>query len=105
MKFDRARNFVKLFFALCVVCCVVGIAMSGSSSALALYAPILSLIFFGLAFVVIIMYCKCQHCGKHVYLGLFKAVNCPRCGRNLITGEKSVSDTKSKKKKKKGKKR
>ena len=53
MKFDKARNLVKLLFALCVVFCVVGIAMSGSESALALYCPILSLLFFALAFVVI----------------------------------------------------
>lgn len=105
MKFDKARNLVKLLFALCVVFCVVGIAMSGSESALALYCPILSLLFFALVFVVIFTYCKCQHCGKRVYLGLFKAVNCPQCGRNLITGEKNESNTKGKGKKKKGKKR
>ena len=89
MKFDKARNLVKLLLAMCIVFGIVSIAVNGTDSVMALYAPILSFVFFVLAFVVIFLYCRCPNCGKRVYLGLFKAMNCPRCRRNLITGEKS----------------
>ena len=89
MKFDKARNLVKLLLAMCIVFSIVSIAVNGTDSVMVLYAPILSLMFFVLAFVVIFLYCRCPNCGKRVFLGLFKAVNCPRCRRNLITGEKS----------------
>ncbi len=89
MKFDKARNLVKLLIAMCVGFCVIGIALNGSGSAMELYAPLFSLAFFVLTFVVMSLYCKCPSCGKRIYLGLFKAVNCPRCKRNLITGAKT----------------
>ena len=89
MKFDKARNFVKLLLAMCIVFGIVSIATNGTDSVMVVYAPILSPLFFVLTFVVIFLYCKCPNCGKRVYLGLFKAVNCPRCRRNLITGAKS----------------
>ena len=89
MKFDKERNLVKLLLAMCIVFSIVSIAVNGTDSVMVLYAPILSFVFFVLAFVVIFLYCRCPNCGKRVFLGLFKAVNCPRCRRNLITGEKS----------------
>lgn len=87
MKFDKARNLVKLLLAMCIVFCMAGLFTSGTS--LGAVSAVMSLLFFVMAFVVIALYCKCPNCGKHIYLGLFKAVNCPRCKRNLITGAKS----------------
>lgn len=89
MKFDKARNLVKLLLAMCIVFGIWSIVTNGTDSIMALYAPILSMLLFVLTFVVIFMYCRCPNCGKRVYLGLFKAVNCPRCRRNLLTGAKS----------------
>lgn len=89
MKFDRARNLVKLLLVLCVILCVVGVVVAERGSALALYSGIISIVCFVLAFVVVILYCKCPYCGKVIYLGLFKAVNCPHCRRNLSTGAKT----------------
>lgn len=87
MKFDKARNLVKLLLAMCLVFCLAGLFTSGTS--FAAVSTVMSLLFFVVSFVVIALYCKCPNCGKHIYLGLFKAVNCPRCKRNLITGAKS----------------
>lgn len=87
MKFDKARDLVKFLLAMCIVLCLAGIATSGSSAGG--IAALLSAVFFVMAFVVIIAFCRCPHCGKRIYLGLFKAVNCPKCRRNLITGVKS----------------
>lgn len=88
MKFDKARNLVKLLLAMCIVFGIWSIVTNGTDSIMALYAPILSMLFFVLTFVVIFLYCRCPSCGKRVYLGLFKAVNCPKCRRNLLTGAK-----------------
>jgi hypothetical protein len=87
MKFDKARDLVKLLLAMCIVFCIAGIITNGSQTGV--ITAMLSVVFFVAAFVVISLYCKCPNCGKRIYLGLFKAVNCPRCKRNLITGAKS----------------
>ncbi len=87
MKFDKARNLVKFLLAMCLVFCVVGIAASGSQTGVV--STFISVAFFVTAFIVIAVYCKCPNCGKRIYLGLFKAVNCPKCRRNLITGAKT----------------
>lgn len=89
MKFDRARNLVKLLLVLCVVLCVTGVAMTNTGNAFASYSGIISIVCFVLAFVVVILYCRCPYCGKVIYLGLFKAVSCPHCRRNLTTGAKT----------------
>ena len=87
MKFDKARNLVKLLLAMCIVFCTAGIITNGSQAGA--ISVLISVLFFIMAFIVISLYCKCPNCGKRIYLGLFKAVNCPKCRRNLITGAKS----------------
>ena len=87
MKFDKARNLVKFLLAMCVVFCVVGIVTNGSG--LGGLSLLFSMLFFVLSVVVILAYCKCPHCGKRIYLGLFRISDCPKCRHNLITGEKS----------------
>ena len=86
MKFDKARNLVKLLLAMCIVFCTAGIITNGSQAGA--ISALISVLFFIMAFIVISLYRKCPNCGKRIYLGLFKAVNCPRCRRNLITGAK-----------------
>ena len=89
MKFDKARNLVKLLLGMCIVACLASIIANDSSAQMASVFGMLSAVFFILAFIVIGLFCKCPNCGKRIYLGLFKAVNCPNCKRNLITGEKT----------------
>ncbi len=88
MKFDRAKNLVKLLLAFCVVLCVIGIVTAETGSMTPVYASIASFVCFVLSFVVVAVYCKCPYCGKRVYLGLFKATHCPHCRRNFETGVK-----------------
>ena len=82
MKFDRARNSVKLLLALCVMFGAVGVISDGNGTV------VLSLVCFVMAFVVIFLFCKCPYCGKVIYLGLFKATHCPKCRRSFETGAK-----------------
>ena len=89
MKFDKARNLVKLLLGMCIVSCLASIIANDSSAQMSSVFGVLSAVFFALALIVIGLFCKCPNCGTRIYLGLFKAVNCPNCKRNLITGEKS----------------
>ena len=40
------------------------------------------------AVVVIFLYSRCPSCGKVIVFGVLKATSCPRCKRNLVTGQK-----------------
>ena len=42
----------------------------------------------GASIYVMVRYCVCPHCGKHITMGLLAIEHCPRCRRNLITGKK-----------------
>lgn len=88
MKFDRARNSVKLLLALCVMFGAAGVISNGNGTVLPMYSAVLSLVCFVMAFVVIFLFCKCPYCGKVIYLGLFKATHCPKCRRSFETGAK-----------------
>lgn len=89
MKFDKARNLVTFMLVMCIVSCVGSIIANDTSVETASLFGLLSAFFFFLAFVVVALFCKCPNCGKHIYLGLFKAEYCPKCNRHLITGEKA----------------
>lgn len=87
MKFDKARNLVKLLMAVCVATCLIGL-FSAKNPAAASVASLASLASLGLSVIVIAVYCKCPYCGKHIYFGLLGATHCPKCRRNLETGVK-----------------
>lgn len=55
MKFDRARNSVKLLLALCVMFGAVGVISNGNGTVLPIYSAVLSLVCFVMAFVVIFL--------------------------------------------------
>ena len=87
MKFDKARDLVKVLMAACVVLLVMSL-FSGGNPAVAAMESIVSLVSLLLSFVIIALYCKCPYCGKHIYFGLLKAKYCPKCRRDLLTGTK-----------------
>ena len=87
MKFDKARDLVKLLMALCVALMLISL-FSGGNPNLAAMTALISLISLISSFIVIGLFCKCPYCGKHIYLGLLKATHCPKCRRDLITGVK-----------------
>ena len=66
MKFDKARNLVKLLLAMCIVFCVAGIITNGSEAGV--ISALISTLFFVMAFVVIFLYCKCPNCGNIHYI-------------------------------------
>ena len=49
---------------------------------------ILTLVFMVAAITVVFLYSRCPSCGKVIALGVLQATCCPRCKRNLVTGQK-----------------
>ena len=88
MNFDRARNLVKFLLVFCLALGLAGIITADTGMAYSVYFALASMLCFVLAFVVIVLFCKCPYCGKVVYLGLFKATHCPKCRRSFETGVK-----------------
>ena len=86
MSFDRGRNLAKMLIIMCVVLCVLGVITNGDE--VSAYFTLGSLVCFVVSFVVVRLYCRCPYCGKTIFVGLFNAVNCPHCRRNLVTGKR-----------------
>ena len=89
MKFDKAKNLVMFMLVMCIIVCVGSIIANDFSLELANMFGLLSALFFILAIIVIAVFCKCPHCGKRIFLGLFKYKTCPNCRHDLVTGEKT----------------
>ena len=96
MKFDKAKNVVKTLLAICMVLCLISVITTSLNPQLSFLATIISGICFIMSFVVAFLYCKCPYCGNRIMLGMFKVKNCPKCHRNLVTGEKAGKGNKKK---------
>ena len=94
MKNMRTRNFedtkrlIKTLVVLAVICCVGCLFFTQEGSSLQLVLLLLTLAFMIAAIVVIFLYSRCPSCGKVIVLGVLQATSCPRCKRNLVTGQK-----------------
>ena len=94
MKNMRTRNFedtkslVKTLVVLAVICCVGCLFFTQEGSVLQAVLVVLTLVFMVAAIVVVFLYSRCPSCGKVIVFGVLKATSCPRCKRNLVTGQK-----------------
>ncbi len=89
MKFDKARNLVMFMLVMCIAACVGSVIANDFDVALANMFGLMSGLFFILAAAVIVVFCKCPHCGKRVFFGMLKYKTCPNCKHDLVTGEKT----------------
>ena len=94
MKNMRTRNFedtkslIKTLVVLAVICCVGCLFFTVEGSRLQLILLLLTLAFTVAALVVVFVYSRCPSCGKLIAFGVLQATCCPRCKRNLVTGQK-----------------
>ena len=94
MKNMRTRNFedtkslIKTLVVLAVICCLASLFFTQEGSSLQLVLMVLTLVFMVAAIVVVFLYSRCPSCGKVIAFGVLKATCCPRCKRNLVTGQK-----------------
>ena len=94
MKNMRRRNFedikslIRTLIVLAVICCVGCLFFTRENSVLQLVLIVLTLAFMVGTLVVVFLYSRCPSCGKVIAFGVLQATSCPRCKRNLVTGEK-----------------
>ena len=94
MKNMRTRNFedtkrlIKTLVVLAVICCVGCLFFTQEGTVLQAVLVILTLVFMVAAITVVFLYSRCHSCGKVIALGVLQATCCPRCKRNLVTGQK-----------------
>ena len=86
-KFEAGRRAVKILAVLAVCSCVASL-MAGDATVLQGALAIVTLLIFAAIFVVIGVYCRCPHCGRAIYLGLWQKTVCPHCRRHLSSGKK-----------------
>ena len=87
-NFDDTKSLIKTLVVLAVICCVAGLFFTAEGSRLQLILVLLTLVFMVAALVVVFLYSRCPSCGKVIAFGVLKATCCPRCKRNLVTGQK-----------------
>ena len=96
MKLDKAINAVKACLVLCIVLCVISIFTTTLDPQLSFLATLVSGLSFVISFVIALIFCKCPYCGKRILLGMFKLKRCPKCHRDLATGERNSKGNKKK---------
>ena len=86
-NFESGRQAAKILALLSAGACVAAL-MAGEGTPLQLALAVLTMVLFVSMFAVIALRCRCPHCGKTVFAGLWNATICPRCMRSLATGNK-----------------
>ena len=86
--FIQGRELAKKLAIGTAISCVAGILLAQMHSSLELIFVTLTFVLFVATVYVIIKYCKCPYCGKHIFLGVLKINSCPSCHRSFTTGKK-----------------
>ena len=87
-NFEDTKSLIKTLVFLAVICCLASLFFTQEGSSLQLILILLTLVFMIAVVVVIFLYSRCPSCGKVIVFGVLKATSCPRCKRNLVTGQK-----------------
>lgn len=86
--FVQGRELAKKLAIGTAVSCVAGIITAQMQLNIELIFVTLTFVLFVATIYVIVKYCKCPHCGKHIFLGVLKINACPSCHRSFTTGKK-----------------
>ena len=88
-SFEHGKRLARNCIVAAIMFCLISLFGVPSSS---LAQIVLTVLAFGCliaTLVVMYKYCRCPHCGKHIMGGVLAITNCPRCHRNLTTGQKT----------------
>ena len=88
-SFIHGRELTKkLVIATCIGCALSILFMLMGNEPLHLALVAFTTVGMIATVYVMVKYCVCPHCGKHITMGLLAVKTCPRCRRDLITGKK-----------------
>ena len=85
--FESGRKAAKILAILSAVGCVA-MLLAGDNPPLQGALILLTMLLFVSMFLVIVLRCRCPHCGKVILLGLWNAKVCSSCRRSLSSGNK-----------------
>ena len=85
--FESGRKAAKILAILSAVGCVA-MLMTGDNPPLQGALVLLTLLLFVTMYLVIVLRCRCPHCRKVIFLGVWNAKVCPSCRRSLSSGNK-----------------
>ena len=85
--FESGRKAAKILAILSAVGCVA-MLLADDNPPLQGALVLLTMLLFVSMFLVIVLRCRCPHCGKVILLGLWNAKVCSSCRRSLSSGNK-----------------
>ena len=86
--FARGQKLVRYLLALSILAAAAGLLLYAEHTTQQLLCIVLSLAMMVGVIVVIVRDCRCPSCGKRIIGGVLVLDTCPRCKRNLYTGDK-----------------
>ena len=90
-NFEDTKSLIKGLSICAIICCVACLFFTQENSMLQIVLLILTLVFMAATLLVVFLYSRCPSCGKVIVFGVLRATCCPRCKRNLVTGQKMKS--------------
>ena len=96
--FARGQKLVRWLLAFSIAAALAGLLLFTEGTQQQVVCILLSLAFMVGVIVVIARDCRCPACGKRIVGGVLVLSTCPRCKRNLYTGDKMKKSTNKAKK-------
>ena len=88
-SFVQGRELTKkLVIATCIGCALSLVFMMTGNAPMQFALIAFTTVGMVATIYVMVKFCVCPHCGKHITMGLLAIDTCPRCHRNLVTGKK-----------------
>ena len=88
MKFETARRLTMVLTVLAFAAIILGYILYPEGDAMRDTMILTGGGIVAAAVLIIAAFCRCPYCGKVLISGLFVLKVCPKCSRNLATGEK-----------------
>ena len=88
-SFVESRELAKKLAIATVISGAASFIADGADSAIQFWLLAFTLVLCAATVYIIVRYCRCPYCGKHILVGVLKVKVCPACRRNLETGKKA----------------
>ena len=88
-SFEYGKRLARNCVVAGVVFCLLGLFATPSGSMAQVVLTLCSVCSLVATGVVMYRFCRCPYCGKRIMMGVLAITNCPRCRRNLTTGQKT----------------
>ena len=88
-NFEYGKRLARNCVVIGIVFCLLGLFATPAGSMAQIVLTLCAAGAIVATSVVMARYCRCPSCGKRIVFGVLTVTNCPRCHRNLTTGQKT----------------